>query len=409
MTDPLAALRPGDRVLVASGAGEPAPLVERLLARRHEIPDVELLLGYNLAGTVRPELVDPPRVTVFGGYGANRALLAAGAARVLPAHQSTLPGLIESGELGVDVVFLQCSPVGADGNHSLGVTADVALTAVARARAVVAEINDRMPRTHGDTALPASMITHAVHTSRPLAELPPSTPSALERRVAERVAELVPDRAVLQFGIGRVPEAVAALLRDHRDLGVHSGMLGDWLVDLVEAGAVTNAAKPIDAGVTVGGVLLGTRRLYDWADENAALSVRGSRYTHGAATLARLDTLVTVNGAIEVDLTGQVNAELIGDRYAGAIGGQVDYVRGGSTAPHGRSILAFTAMAGRHSRIVARLASGVVTTPRSDVDTVVTEHGVAHLRGRNLDERARLLAGIADPAMREDLLRAAAR
>ncbi|GAB3449375.1 acetyl-CoA hydrolase/transferase C-terminal domain-containing protein [Actinophytocola sediminis] len=402
-------LRDGDRVLVGCGAGEPTALTELLVARRHELPDVELLLGYNLTGTIRPESVDPPRVTVFGGYGANRALTETGAARVLPVHQSALPDLVSAGDLRVDVVLVQCAPADAAGDHSLGVTADVLLAAARTARAVVAEVNERMPRTHGDTRLPAALITHAVHTARPLPELPPATPSTVDRQIAELVAGLIPDRAVLQFGIGRLPEAVAALLGDHRDLGVHSGLLGDWVVDLVESGAVTNAAKPIDRGVTVGGVLMGGQRLYDWAHENPALSVRDARYTHGAATLARLDTLVTVNGAIEIDLTGQVNAERVGERYVGAVGGQVDYVRAGSSAPHGRSILAFPAMAGGTSRIVARLATGVVTTPRTDVDTVVTEHGVATLRGRTLAERARLLAGIADPAVRADLLMAAGR
>lgn len=400
-------LRPGDRILVACAAGEPTTLVEHLLDHRADLPDgVELLLGHNVTGTVRPEVVGPPAVTVLGGYGANRALVDAGAADVLPVHQSALPDLLAEGELRADVVFLQCAPADTAGYHSLGVTADVVLPAARAARVVVAEVNDAMPRTYGQTALHTSMITHAVHTSRPLPELPPATPSTVDNAIAEQVAELVPDRAVLQLGIGRIPQAVAALLADHRDLGVHSGLLGDWVVDLVEAGAVTNAAKRIDVGVNVGGVLLGTRRLYDWADENLALQMRDARYTHGPPVLARHDTLVTVNSAIEIDLTGQVNSETIGAAYPGAVGGQVDYVRAGGSARHGRSILALPATAKGKSRIVTRLAAGVVTTPRSDVDTVVTEHGIAHLRGRPLAERARLLAGIADPSVRDDLLRA---
>jgi acyl-CoA hydrolase len=400
-----AILRAGDRVLVGSGAGEPTRLTELLVARRHEIPDVEVLLGYTLPATIGPEHVPPLRVTVLGGYGATRALTDAGSAAVLPCHQSALPDLIERGEIRVDVVFVQCSPADENGNHSLGVTADVLQVAARRARVVVAEINDRMPYAYGDTTLPTTLIGHAVHTSRPLPEFRTSRASTVEHRIAERVAELVPDRAVLQVGIGRLPETAASLLRGRRDLGVHSGLLGDWVVDLVEAGAVTNAAKPIDTGVTVGGVLMGSRRLYDWAHHNCALSVRDSRYTHGAAVLARLDTLVTINGAIEVDLSGQVNAEVVGERYLGAVGGQVDYVRAGSTAPHGRSIIALPSTAAGLSRIVPRLSAGVVTTPRTDVDTVVTEHGVAELRGRTLAERARLLAEIADPGFRESLER----
>lgn len=407
MSEMLELLRAGDHILVGCGAGEPTTLVDHLLEHRHELPaGVRLLLGYNLTGAVRPELVGPPEVVVLGGYGANRALVDAGVADVLPVHQSSLPGMVLSGELRVDVAFVQCSPPDADGFHSLGITADVTTAATRVARVVVAEVNDQMPRTRGP-CLPADAITYAVHTSRMLPELKPGAPSTVEQEIAEHVAELIPDRAVLQFGIGRIPDAIGRLLCDHHDLGVHSGLLGDWVVDLVEAGAVTNATKKIDTGVTVGGVLMGTRRLYDWAHDNPRLAVRGATYTHGASVLAELDNLVTVNGAMEIDLTGQVNAEVTaGGSYVGAIGGQVDYVRGGAASAHGRSILVLPAMVKSRSTIVPRLTTPV-TTARSDVDTVVTEHGVAHLRGRPLAERARLLAEIADPSVRDELLRVA--
>ncbi|MGH3358330.1 MAG: acetyl-CoA hydrolase/transferase family protein, partial [Nocardioidaceae bacterium] len=244
--------------------------------------------------------------------------------------------------------------------------------------------------------------------SRPLPELARPGVGSVEAAIAEHAAGLVTDRSVLQLGIGKVPEAVAARLGGHRDLGIHSGFLGEWAMELVESGAVTNAYKPIDRGVTVGGTLMGSRRLYRWAHDNAALAMRDVRHTHAADVLARFDTFVSVNGAIEVDLSGQVNAEVIGDRYVGAVGGQVDYVRAGAAAPRGWSVIALpaaTARSGR-SRIVPRLASAVVTTARSDVDVVVTEYGAAHLRGQPLAERARRMIAIAAPAFRDELSRA---
>ena len=213
---------------------------------------------------------------------------------------------------------------------------------------------------------------------------------------------------MIQVGIGAVPDAILRLLHDRRDLGVHSGMIGDGLVDLVEAGVVTNALKPIDAGVSITGALIGTRRLYDFVDRNPQIGMRSSSYTHNEAVLSRLTRLVTINSAMEVDLTGQVNAEQSGDQYLGGTGGQVDYVRAGSRSPGGRSIIALpaTAKGGKVSRIVAAL-SGPVTTARSEVDVIVTEFGAAELKGQTLAERARRLVGIAHPDFREELDRAA--
>jgi acyl-CoA hydrolase len=209
---------------------------------------------------------------------------------------------------------------------------------------------------------------------------------------------------VLQVGIGAVPDAILRLLQDRRDLGVHSGMIGDGLVDLVEAGVVTNALKPIDPGVSITGALIGTRRLYDFVDRNPKINMRSSSYTHSESVLSRLARLVTINSAVEVDLTGQVNAEQSGAQYLGGTGGQVDYVRAGNRSRGGHSIIALpaTAKGGKVSRITAAL-SGPVTTARSDVDVIVTEFGAAELKGQTLAERARRLVGIAHPDFREEL------
>ena len=398
-------LREGDLVMVGCGAGEPTGLLRELVERRHDLPPVRLLLGYRLTDVVQPQHLDALDVVVLGGYGSNASLVAAGA-DVLPVRVADLPGLVLDGPLRPDVVLLACAPAGPDGRHSLGVTADVVGQACSVARAVVAEVRSAAPRTRGHPPLDPSQVTAWTWCDEPLPELGRGSPGPVERAIAEHVAEQVPDGAVLQLGIGKVPDAVARALTGHRDLGLHSGFLGDWARELVERGVVTNARKPIDRGHTVGGVLMGTSALYAWADDNPDLEVRDVRHTHGADVLARFESLVSVNSAIEVDLGGQVNAEWAGGRYVGAIGGHVDYVRAGALAPRGAGVVALpsTTRDGR-TRIVPRLDDGVVTTARSDVDLVVTEHGVARLRGVSLGERARRLAAIAAPEHREGLAR----
>jgi acyl-CoA hydrolase len=315
---------------------------------------------------------------------------------------------IADGYIGCDVAFVHVSPPGPDGRHSYGVINDFVQAAVAKARVVVAEVNERMPYTYCDRTLGPQDIDFYVETSRPLVEVPAAPIGELERAIARHVAGYVEDGSVLQVGIGAVPDALLPLLDDRRDLGVHSGMIGDGLVDLVQKGVVTNARKPVDTGISVSGAFIGTQRLYDFVHRNSAVSARASSYTHADAVLTAMPKLVTLNSAVEVDLGGQVNAEQLGDDYVGGIGGQVDYVRGGHRSPGGHSIIALpaTAKGGSLSRIRAAL-SGPVTTARSDVDVVVTEFGAAELRGCALPERARRLIAIAHPAHRQSLEREA--
>jgi len=273
---------------------------------------------------------------------------------------------------------------------------------------VIAEVNEQVPFTHGDGVLLGSRIDCAVHVSRTPVEVPPAKIGDTDLAIAKIVAGYIADGAVLQVGIGATPDAILRLLHDRRDLGVHSGMIGDGLVDLVEAGVITNARKPIDAGVSITGALIGTRRLYDFVNRNPKIGMRASSYTHNEVTLSRLTQLVTINSAVEVDLTGQVNAEQSGDQYLGGTGGQVDYVRAGMRSRGGRSIIALpaTAKGGKISRVTPTL-SGPVTTARSDVDVIVTEFGAAELKGQTLVERTRRLINIAHPNFREELERAA--
>jgi len=239
-------------------------------------------------------------------------------------------------------------------------------------------------------------------------QMPPATRGDIDRAIGAHAVAYIPDRAVVQVGIGAVPETILSMLSAHKDLGVHSGMIGDALVDLIEAGVVTNAFKPFDQGVSVTGTLVGTDRLYRFADRNPSISLQSTDRTHSGAVLSAIPGLVSINSAIEVDLTGQVNAESVGAAHVGAVGGAVDFVRGAHTASGGRSLIALpsTAAGGSITKIVPQL-SGPVSTSRSDVDVIITEFGAAEIRGRSLRERARAMIGIAHPDFREQLERAA--
>ena len=343
----------------------------------------------------------------MGAIGALRSMTKVGALEIIPVHVGQVGPLIEAGVIPCDVAMIQVAPADADGFHSLGLIADHVLAAVAAARVVIAEVNDQVPHTPGER-IAAREIDVAVHVSRAPVSVAAARITDTDAAIAAHAARFIGDGAVIQTGVGAVPDAILRLLGDRRDLGVHSGMLGDGLVDLVEAGVVTNARKPIDRGVSVVGALIGSKRLYRWADRNPALRMATTDHTHDAAVLAQLDRLVTINSAIEVDLTGQVNAEQAGAAYLGGTGGQVDFVRAGARSRSGHAIIALgaTAKDGAVSKIVPALA-GPVTTARSDVDVIVTEYGAAELKGVPLAERARRMVAIAHPEHREDLDRAA--
>lgn len=404
-------VRPGDRILFGQATGEPRALTAALVEQRSRLGGVEAFLGVMLSDTFQPEHADAIRFRALGGFGTNARLSRAGVLDVVPCHISAVPGLIADGTIGADVVFVQLSPPDSAGRHSLGPVADYLRPALERARVVVGEVNEHVPWTCGDTVVEAGRLDRVVHSDHPPLEVPPPALGEAERRIGEHVAERVPDGAVLQLGIGSIPEAVCSALGGKRDLGVHSGMITDGVAELMEAGVITNRRKPIDPGATVTGVLLGGRRLLQFAHRNPAIQMRPATYTHGAAVLARLERFVSINTAVEVDLTGQVNAEVAGGFHLGAVGGAVDYVRGAVASAGGTAIIALpaTARGGSVSRIVGRLGAGVTSTARSDTDLVVTEYGVAELRGRSLRERACRLIQIAHPDVRAGLEEAAER
>lgn len=400
-------LRPGDHIVIGQACGEPTTLIEALIEQGREIGELTVFVATSFSGIFAPGRTDSFAMSSMGAIGALRALSKAHELDVIPCHVSQVGPMIQAGVIRCDAAFVQVAPAGADGRHSYGLISDYVQAAVATARVVLAEINDRVSVTFGES-LPSSKIDCAVHVSRPPVEVPPASIGEVDAAIAHHAAAYIEDGSVIQTGVGAVPDAILRLLHDRVDLGVHSGMIGDGLVDLIEAGAITNARKRIDRGVSITGALIGTARLYEFAHRNPRIRMCATDYTHDAGVLAQLDNLVTINSAMEVDLTGQVNAEQSGSAYLGGTGGQVDFVRAGTRSTGGHSIMALqsTAKGGTVSRIAAAL-SGPVTTARSDVDIVVTEFGAAELRGRTLRERARRLIAIAHPDFREELERRA--
>lgn len=401
-------LRSGDHIVWGQACGEPTTLIEALLAQAEGIGALSGFAATSFSGLLDAEAGAKIALSSMGTIGALRAVAAAGRLGIIPCHVGQVGPMIGEGLIGCDVAFVQVSPADADGNHSFGLISDFVQAAVAKARVVIAEVNDQVPFTLGEAVLPSSRIDCAVHVSRMPVEVQPAAISETDTAIARLIADYIGDGSVIQTGIGAVPDAILRLLGDRKDLGVHSGMIGDGLVDLVEAGVLTNARKEIDPGVSICGALIGTRRLYNFVDRNPAISMRNSAYTHSEAVLSRLSRLVTINSAVEVDLTGQVNAEQTGSHYLGGTGGQVDYVRAGARSPGGHSIIALpaTAKGGKLSRITTAL-SGPVTTARSEVDVIVTEYGAAELKGQTLGERARRMVAIAHPDFREELDRTA--
>lgn len=404
-------VRPGDHVFIGSGCAEPQSLVAALSAASHA-PDVEILhiLTLGVAPYADPRFPSRFRHNAFF-IGANvREAVQAGSADYTPVFLSEIPSLLRSGRARVDVALVQASPPDDAGFLSLGISVDVVKAAVECADLVVAEVNPAMPRTHGDGFVHLRDVDAIVDSTSPLLELHGEEPDRTCREIAANVARLVPDEATLQLGIGEIPQALAPLLVGKRDLGVHTEMFSDGIIDLVESGTVTGARKSIGRGRIVTSFCMGSRRLYDYVDDNPLFEFRGVDYVNDPFVVARHDRMVAINSALQVDLTGQVCADSIGSRFFSGIGGQVDFIRGARRSRGGRPIIALrsTACGGEVSRIVPVLNEGAgVVTSRGDVHYVVTEHGIANLHGRSVRERALALISIAHPDFRAELLAAA--
>jgi 4-hydroxybutyrate CoA-transferase len=402
------AVRSGDRVWIQPSCGTPKPLIDALVARAPELFDVELIHMKTLgeAAYTRPEYEGHFRHRgLFLGDNVREAV-AAGRADYTPIFLSEIEGLFESGALPLDVVLMQVSPPDAHGFVSLSTTVDCTMTAARCAKTVIAEVNDRAPRTHGDTAIHVSQISMFVETSRPLLELHSEPFTEMHLNVARNVASLIPDGATLQPGIGGISEAVMHCLGDKCDLGIHTEMCPDGVVDLMEAGIINGRRKSLHRGKAVAAFVLGTQKLFDYIHENPSFEFRPISYVNDPFVVAQNDRMVAINSALQVDLTGQVCADSLGTKPFSGFGGQVDFIRGAARSRGGVPIIALlsTACGGKVSRIVPVLEPGAgVVTSRADVHYVVTEHGIAYLHGKTLRERTEALIAIADPRFQQEL------
>ena len=379
MVELASVIRPGDGVLWGQACAEPQTLVELFIAQRESLSGARVFLGASYSGLVRPEHADHLRFASYCGTGANRALSDAGVLDIYPTSYSQLGGLIRDGRIRADVVLLQVSPPNARGEYSLGLGVEYLAPALRAARAIVAEVNERVPWTHTELLLRRKDFAVVVESSRAPVYLPYRS-GELETAIARNAAGYIPDRAVLECGIGNLPNAVLEELGERRGLRFHSGLIPDGVAALHEKGALTGEIR--------GGCLMGTQALFDWARENPRVRLHSSDYTHGAAVLAKLERFVAINAAVEADFTGQVNGERARGSYVGAVGGALDFVRAANQSSGGVSLVCLPAR-----RIVEQL-QGPVSVPRSEAGVIVTEKGAADLRGLTLKEREQRLRAI---------------
>jgi acetyl-CoA hydrolase len=379
MVDLASLIRPGDGILWGQACAEPQTLVEALVSQRSSLEGVGCFLGSSYSGIVKPEHADRLRLSSYCGIGTNRVLADAGVLEILPTPYSRLGPLIRERKIRCDVLLLQVSPPNSRGQYSLGLAADYLVPALDACRAIAAEVNEEVPWTHTERLLNRDAFATLTETSRPPAAPPARPPGEREMAIARNAAAFVPDGAVLEFGIGALPDAVCGALLRHEGLRVHSGSVGDGVVELAERKIVSR----IDCAM-----LIGSRRLFDFARNNERVRLRSSEYTHNAEVLAKQPRFVAINSAVEVDLTGQVNGELAGHSYVGAVGGALDFVRAANQSPGGVALTVLPA-----SRVVENL-SGPVSVPRSEAGVIVTEKGAADLRGCSLRERERRLRAI---------------
>jgi len=383
MIDLASVVRPGDRIICGQACAEPQTLLEALVSQRAGFSGVGCFLGSSYSGIVNPEHADHLRIASYGAIGTHRALADAGVLEILPVPYSQLAPLIRSGAIGADLVMIQVSPPNARGEYSLGLAADYLIPALDVCRAIVAEVNDQVPWTHTERVLTKDDFDLLVESSRPPATIPSRPPGELDLAIARHAVSFVPNGAVLELGIGALPDAVCSLLGRHEGLRVHSGSIGDGVIELARRRVVSR----IDCAL-----LIGSSKLIEFARDNDRLRLRSSEYTHSAAVLANQPGFVAINSAVEVDLSGQVNGEIANGRYVGAVGGALDFVRAANQSPGGVSITVIPS-----SRIVETL-SGPVSVPRSEAGVVVTEKGAADLRGCGLRERERRLRAISGSA-----------
>lgn len=407
-------IQPRKRILIGSGAAEPGRLVDALVTHGEHLAGNEIvhLMTLGSAPYVQPGLERRFRHTAFF-IGANvRQAVQEGRADFMPVFLSDIPELISSGRVRTDVALVQVTPPDRHGFVCLGVSVDIVRAAVDTADLILAEVNPNMPRTLGDSFIHVDRIASLVPVEDPLPELDAQPLDETFREIGRNVASLIPDGATLQLGIGKIPDATLHFLMDRRDLGIHTEMLSDGVMRLAEAGVVNGRRKTLLTGKIVTSFIMGSRALYEWVHDNPAVEMRPSAFTNDPFQIARNDQMVAINSALAVDLSGQVAADTVRGKFFSGIGGQVDFIRGAARSRGGKPVIALpsTAKGGTVSRIQPAFEEGAgIVTSRGDIHYVVTEYGVADLWGKNINQRAHALIGIAHPDFRGELLAAARR
>jgi len=405
-------VRPGQRVFIGTGTAEPLELVSALTKRAYELPDTEIvhLLTFGEAPYAHKEMAQYFRVNSFFIAENVRGIIQEGLGDYTPIHLSDIPRLFNSGQLPLDVALIQVTPPDAHGMCSLGVSVDIVKSATANASLVIAQVNPNMPRTLGDSLIHIYDIDVLVPTEVAILEMSAPEVNETTRHIAENLAALIEDGSTIEVGIGRIPQALLGFLGGKKDLGIHTEMISDGIVDLVKAGVITGARKTVDRGKLVASFCLGTRKLYDFIDNNPVVAFHPTEYVNNPSVINQQYKMVAINMALQIDLTGQVCADSIGSKFFSGVGGQVDFNRGAAKSAGGKAIIALpsTAKDGTLSRIVTQLSPGAgVVTTRAGVHYVVTEFGVAYLHGKSIQERALALISIAHPDFRAQLLKEA--
>ncbi len=406
-------IRSHSSVFIQGSTSIPEVLVRAMTDRADELTDVTIYSGFGVgrsdAPYCRPEYKETFLVNSLFVANNIRRWLADGYGQSIPAFLGEIPGLFRSGMLPVDTVLLNLSRPNAEGYCSYGVSADLTVSAVEMAHTVIAQINEAMPFSEGDAVIPLSRVAAAVEVNEPLVEVPTAIPTDVELRIGRHIAELIPDGATLQIGVGGIPNAVLGALTDHKHLGLHTEAMTDGVLPLIERGVIDNSQKKVKPGMNVASLALGSRRLYDWMDYCKTLEMRDVAWTNDPFRIRQNPKVMAVNSAVEVDLTGQVCADSVGTRIISGVGGQHDFMYGGALSEGGKTFIAIPSMTEKgQSKIKAMLTPGAgVVTTRHMIQHIVTEYGVAHLQGRNLAQRAKALIAIAHPSAREELERAA--
>lgn len=403
-------IKSGERVVIGHACGEPSYLVDVMVSKAEQYENVELvhMVAMGKAGYAQPGMEKHFRHNALFVGGTTRKAVEEGRADYTPCFFYRIPELFTNGSLPVDVALIQATAPDSEGNMSLGISVDYTLPAAMAAKKVIIQVNHELPRTGGASCINVSQenVVAVVEHDAPIIELAPPKIGEVERAIGANCAKLINDGDTLQLGIGAIPDAVLMFLKDKKDLGIHSEMFSDGVVELAEAGVINNSKKKTHVGKYVANFLMGTKRLYDFVDNNPDVEMYSVDYVNNPAVIGKEDNIVSINSCVQIDLMGQAASESIGYKQISGVGGQVDFIRGAAIAKNGRAILAFpsTAAKGTVSKIVPLLDEGAaVTTSRNDVDYAVTEYGIAKLSGKTLKERARALIEIAHPNFRDDL------